>query len=310
MDDFNALSPIEKARNLREQSREARREGRDDLSHAYATQSLHLFQGCGDRHGEAEMLVTLADLALHFNPTGEDGFARRRRLCEEALAIYETIDDPLGRARALRLIAPMLPPDEARRSLEESLRIARESGDTGAIAASLERIGAHLAMRHPKEARRYRNEALEISRRSGDRLAVAQALFGRSISFRGEDQEQARKCVEEALQIYRELGRKKQVAEMLMFLPGLCESRQDELQYTSECRDVCREIGVRSWEASCIRRLARFAEEEGDAARAGALREEADVIFPEEPLDPEMERRLQAAFEEAANREEEDEPDE
>src|SRR5437879_5434400 len=158
MDEIYDLPPVEKARALLEQARAERREGRDALAHGYCTQSLNLFRGHGDRQGMAAALLELADLALHYNPTGENSFERRKALCEEALGIYRELGDKRGTARALRLLASIMPQAEGLRMLEESLALAREEGDQRGIAASLERLGAHYAFGDRTKARAFEEE--------------------------------------------------------------------------------------------------------------------------------------------------------
>jgi tetratricopeptide (TPR) repeat protein len=303
MEDLNDLPPVEKARALFERGREARREGRDPFAHGYYTQALNLFRGHGDRKGEADAMLALADLALHYNPTGQDPFERRKALCDEALVIYRELDDGQGTARALRVLASIAPAAESVSLVEESLALAREMDDKKEIAASLERLGVHHARSGRAKVVPLKEEALALYREIGDRGGEAQALFGLSISHMGTDPARSRACAEEALSIYRELGRKKQVAQMLMFLAHEHPDEETRIAYHTECREICRKIGVRIWEASSLRSLADIAEQRGELERAQALRAEADEIYPEEPIDPE----LLKAFEQAATGQDPDE---
>jgi tetratricopeptide (TPR) repeat protein len=288
MDDLNDLPPLEKARALFERGQAARREGRDHFAHGYYTQSLNLCRGHGDRPGEAAALVALADLALHYNPTDQGPFSLRKSLAEQALAIYRDLGDKRGTARALRVLASVMPKEDGLRLLEESLALAREEGDKKAIADSVERLGAHQALHQPETATALKEEALALYREIGDRDGEARVLFGLSISQMGSDPVRSRQYAEEALALYRELGHKKQVAQMLMFLAWGEPEEETQIAYHTECREICREIGVPIWEASSLRSLAKIAEEGGDLARAEALRAEADQIYQEPPMNPEL----------------------
>jgi tetratricopeptide (TPR) repeat protein len=296
MDELNDLPPLEKARALFERGRTARREGRDEFAHGFYTQSLNLCRGHRDRQGEAAALVELADLALHYNPTGQDPFSLRKALAEKALALYRDLGDKRGAARALRVLASIAPKDEGLRLLEESLSLVREEEDRRGIAASLDRLGAYYAMREPEKARALKEEALALWREIGDRDGEATTLFSLSISYMGTDPARGRQCAEEALAIYRELGRKKGVAQMLMFLASYQLDEERQIAYHTECRELCREIGVPIWEASSLRGLAKIAEKRGELERAQALRAEGDQIYPEPPEDPKLLKAFQQAL--------------
>jgi hypothetical protein len=302
MEELNDLPPVEKARALLERGHAARREGRDEVAHGYYTQSLNLFRGHRERQGIADALVRLADLALHYNPTGESPFARRHALGEEALAIYREIGDRSGAASALRVLASIAPHAEGAQMLEESLALCREVGDEAGIAASMDRLGTQQAFQDRGKAATLKEEALARYRAIGNRDREATTLFSLAITYMGSDPERSRACAQEALGIYRELGRRKQVAQMLQFLAPREQDDEKQIAYHTESREICRESGVAIWEASSLRSLAEIAEKRGETARAQALRAEADAIYPEEPLDPE----LLDAFEQALRKEDPD----
>jgi tetratricopeptide (TPR) repeat protein len=305
MENFNELPPVEKARVLREQAAAARRAGQEEQAKGLMTQSLNLCRGHGDQQGIADSLVVLADLALHTVSGDEDPFTLRRRLSEEALGIYREIADRLGIARAARVLATVTPGVAAAALLEEALTLSRAEGDVTEIARSLDRLAAHLALSHPDQARAYRAEALDLSRQAGDRSGHAGTLFAEAVSHMANDLPEARRCAQEALAIYRELGARKRVAQCLMFMPMLGTDEEQTKLYLLEAREVCREIGIPLWEASCLRKLAHLAEECGDGVRAAALRSEAEHVSPEQPPDPRLVRLVEEA--ERASRTAEDE---
>jgi tetratricopeptide (TPR) repeat protein len=292
------LPPLEKARALLERARTERRQGRDAFAHAYCVQSLNLFRGHRDRPGEAAALLELADLALHHNPTGDNSFERRKRLCEEALAIYRTLGERRGTASALRLLASVVPHAEGIAMLEESLTLSREADDKRGIAASLDRLGSHAAFRDRPKARAHKEEALALHREIGNRSGEAVVLFGLAVSFMSEDPARSLTYAEESLAAYRDAGAKKGVAQMLQFIASTHPDDDIKIAYYTESRAICREIGVPIWEAGSLRRLADIAERHGDHDRARAIRAEADAIYLEQPADPEMLKAFHQALKE------------
>jgi tetratricopeptide (TPR) repeat protein len=294
-EELNDLPPVEKARALFQRAHEARREGHDPFAHGFYTQALNLFRGHGDRKGEADALLALADLALHYNPTGQHPFDRRKALCEEALAIYRELGDQRRMARTFRLLASVVPKADGSRLLEESLALAREEGDKKGIADSLDRLSAHYSLRERAKAVALKEQALALYREIGDRSGEALVLFGLTVSHMNSDPARGQECAAAALRIYRELGHKEQVANLLLsFSYDLDEETQ--IAHYMEAREIYREIGLPSREATSLRRQADIAEKRGELPRAQALRAEADEIYPEEPIDPE----LLKAFEQAA----------
>jgi hypothetical protein len=89
---------------------------------------------------------------------------------------------------------------------------------------------------------------------------------------------------------------------MLLFLAKPPLDDDTILAYLSEGREICREIGIEIWEASCLRQIADITEQRGDPEWARALRAEATALYPEEPIDPEM----LDAFEQALTAEDRD----
>jgi tetratricopeptide (TPR) repeat protein len=296
MDELNDLSPLEKARALLERGRVARREGREELAHSFYMQSLNLCRGQRNWLGEAAALADLADLAIHYNPTDQNPFSRRKDLAEEALAIYRELDDKRGTARCLRLLSTVTPREEAIRLLEESLTLAREEGYKKGIAASFEMLGALHAVHEFEKGVAFQEESLALYREIDDREGETQVLFGLAVSYMVADPARSRYYGEAALALCRALGRKRIVARMLALLAGPHLDDETKIAYRTECREICREIGDPIGEASSLRDLAQIAEKRGELARARALSAEADQIFPETVIDPELLKEFEQAL--------------
>jgi hypothetical protein len=149
-------------------------------------------------------------------------------------------------------------------------------------------------------ARALKEEALTRFRELGDRSGEATTLFGLAISYMGTDLVRCRDYAEQALAVYRETGARKAVAQTLLYLASMLPGVEVEtrIAFYTECREICREIGVTIWEATCLRRLAKIAEERGERERAASLRAEANGIFPELTSDPRLGEAFQKALKE------------
>src|SRR5258706_2100213 len=103
---------------------------------------------------------------------------------------------------------------EAQRYLEESLAIARETGDKARIAAALQPLGmAALGQGHLDTARTHLEEALALARELGDRRNLCAAMNAIAQLYRTEGAlDKAEPLYENALAIARELDDRENVA--------------------------------------------------------------------------------------------------
>lgn len=287
-----------RGRELLREITENRNQGRDDLANTLCGECLYLARRAGDRKLESRALLAMADLIFHYNPGGQDPFARRRDLCEEALALCLDIGDDAGASAGLRLLASTHMGKKGGKLLEEALNLAESSGDKRQIADTLERMSANLGLRDSARAIQLAERALAMYRELDDLPRQAIALFGLSILTMGPDPEKSREFAMQALEIHRKLGHKKQIAQSLMFLwCGRNDDRSREREEAlEEGRALTREIGVACWEASFMENLADIAEARGDRVRAEKLRAEAARIDDSPKLDPEELKALEEAF--------------
>ena len=109
---------------------------------------------------------------------------------------------------------------EAQALLEESLAIARETGDAHRIAAVLQPLGmAALGQGNRSAARRHFEEALVLARQEGDRREIAAALNNLAQFHRAEGAlDTAEPLYEQVLTLAREIGDKETVAIALLNL--------------------------------------------------------------------------------------------
>ncbi|WP_248960404.1 AfsR/SARP family transcriptional regulator [Sphaerisporangium perillae] len=188
----------------------------------------------GDRHGEALLLRSLADLhrtegrlaeaadalqrALALAEAGEVARTRHRlglvHLAQGALpeaeacfvsclTAFSAAGDQRGRADALRALGGLRRAEDL---LVRSLAAYQELGDPrGEAAVSLDLAGLHLEQRRPSEARERAERGLGLVRRLGDRLPEAAGLLVLARVALAEGRpDAALGSVEEALATFRE----------------------------------------------------------------------------------------------------------
>jgi tetratricopeptide (TPR) repeat protein len=267
---------------------EAREKARLEAAHTNFAMSLAEAREAGDKALMGRALVALADLAFHFNPyPGRSPFELRKDLAEEALALFQQIGDKAGEIRARRVLASVCGGRKPLEQLRRSLELAEELGDKKAVADTLERMGATIALTSKPKALGYKEKALAIYQEIGDKAGEAQAHFSLAVQFMVDDLARMRKHGQTALALYRELGREERVAEMLMFFTSDEMPLEEQEANWTETREICRRLRIDIWEASALDRLAEIAEERGDSERAVALRSESAAIRPPE-LEPDL----------------------
>ena len=269
-DEWNELPPREKAAQLEQASVEARRTGNDQLACAYAIQSLNLYRGHDDRPSQARVLLRLVSLAgwADFGD-GQSIFERIHSLAGEAFGIYEELGDRGGMALAGLSLAVNEPPEQAIPRLEACVATLRELGKPTDLAWGLNRLAARLNLsKQKRRARELLEESLALYRSADDRNGIATALFSLAISA---SEEEAVGMLEESLSLRRKLGQRKRMAELLMMLGGHHRSaeRWDAAESCyREGLEVCREIDIPIWQASCMDSLAVVARARGDEETA------------------------------------------
>ena len=145
--DWNAFSPLEKARSLADSAAQAQKQGQDQVAYAHYVQALNLYRGLGDRVNIVRMLIRINYLAgwADFHD-GLDMFTRKRVLADEALPLAREINAPKLLAVALCAFSSSVPANNPMAMLEESLAIAQTIGDRQTQAMVLSSIANHCAL--------------------------------------------------------------------------------------------------------------------------------------------------------------------
>lgn len=141
------------------------------------TEALMLYRELGDERNEARVLMRLG--GVEFISGSPEGMIR---WSEQALPIYERLDDPEGLARSLHYIAEGLRDNgEFERSAElykRAIEIKREHALTN-VAAALHSLGdLSLDQGDPRSAERYYHEALALAPEEDDVRLQAYCLAG------------------------------------------------------------------------------------------------------------------------------------
>jgi predicted ATPase/DNA-binding SARP family transcriptional activator/Tfp pilus assembly protein PilF len=216
------------------------------------------------------------------------GYAREGRLyLADLLAQEQAAPRTALRASALigagRLAEVQGDYAAARALYEESLAIARESGERPGLAESLYHLGV-LAQEQGDygAARLLLEESLAIRREFGDSAGVAASLnaLGNVASHRG-DYAAARRLYEESLTLRRALEDRRGIAASLTNLGLLLHEQGDAASARAlhtESLALHRALGDKSGAAASLTNLGRVATDEGDFAAARTLFEETLAI--------------------------------
>ena len=161
-------------------------------------------------------------------------YAEARARYDEALALFQALDDKSGTGLVLNGLGLLVMDDEqdyrcAHKFFEEGLAARRAAGDRWGIAHSLSCLGGCLALEgdYPA-ARAAQEEALSIWRELGDVLSIAwQSLLLGVPNLYGDCCEQAQQRAEEGLAIFRQVGNKRGIANGLYQLSYLARWQGD-----------------------------------------------------------------------------------
>ena len=169
---------------------------------------------------------------------------------------------------------------------EESLEVARETGDSWSVARALYQLGHVGRLSGDYEgAQALFEESLGLFRESGDEFNIGLALIGAGLMAqqRGE-YEGSRSPFEEALAIFRALGVPWAIASVLYCLGSVALDQGDYAgarSFLDESMVLQRELGTRSDTAEGLENLGRAAYFQGDLGAAYAAYAEGLGIFQE-----------------------------
>ena len=201
-------------------------------------EALTLFRDAGDERGETLVLLRLG--AAEFIAGAPE---RTLALAEQALAIYERLDDTPGIARTLHQIAEALRDlGEFERSAElfaRSIEIRRANG-LGSWAATVHSLGdLHLDAGDMPTAGRYYREALALGLQEGDVRLAAYCLAGLAcVAARSEDATAAGRLWSLAERLEHEIGFRMVAAERVRYERNLAPPLTNTDEYRAGVADA------------------------------------------------------------------------
>ncbi len=291
--DWNSLTPSEKAGSLADMAAQAELDGCDQLAYGFYTQSLNLYRGFDDRINVLKLLIKISSILLRADfGDGQDMFARRRKMGEEALPLAREIGNISLQASALSAFAVGMPVIIAKPMLHEAIALAEACGDKAILALALSRLAHQADIGY---ANTLNQRALELYKEIEDKAGMARILY--SISIRANRMDK-RKYLEQALELQRKLGAKKQIVQICMRLESICDPREyaQKEAYTLEALEKCRQIDKPIWQSHALKRLAKVAMTKGDNARAQTLVNESISVYQHLDIDPTGEEILNDVF--------------
>ena len=172
----------------------------------------------------------------------------------------------------------------ARALFEESLAIARQSGDRKRMAALLNNLGVMAFEQGDySAARAYHEQSLALARELADRTSIANSLGNLGATALDQsDYEAARARYVECLAITRELGDRYHIAITLRSLGNIARLQGDPAtagMLLEEALAIVRELGDRGGIAGTLALLGEVAYDRGKYPDAQRLHQEALAIF-------------------------------
>jgi predicted ATPase/class 3 adenylate cyclase len=200
--------------------------GKGVLARSSMEKSLGLFRKAGNRSGAAYALVRIA---VFLGPEDE----RRRPALEEAISLYQGLNDANGTAWARRNLGYLLclqgRVQEGQPLVEESLLVFRKVGNQREIGWSLNTLGQAALERGDLEAGAgHLREARDIFVGLGDLENAAWTLhrLGR-LAMKQAHWEEARTSLEESLSLFGQIRHFRGRALVLRSLCDLCAAQGD-----------------------------------------------------------------------------------
>ncbi len=205
--------------------------------------------------------------------------------CEQSVALYETLDDRYGMARALKILGEVISQlgafAEGRRLVESGLAHARAVGDQRTVGECLQWLSIMAFFQgQVEEVARFSRESADIYRALGARAELAYSLTMLTGSFLLQGQfAEARSQALVAVQAYEEMGLRHAYSAMargwlgiVTWLSGDYEQARQEMQSTLA---LARETDWKRGEGGCLLGLGGIRLVEGAPEQALRLLEEA-----------------------------------
>jgi predicted ATPase len=213
-------------------------------------------------------------------------------LDEEGLALYRELDDMVGIAASLHLLAAIAWGRGnlaiARSQEEEALALFREVGDRRAVASALVYLG-NLVIDQGEYTRASSllEEGLETNKEHGDMTSLADSLLilARLCYLSQGDLAQAHTWLEESLALYQELGDTESIA-YYYHLSGLLALSEGDVALAfsrvEQAVTLFKEMAHRYGTTVSLYAFARIVEASGDDARSRSLYEEGIAVARKE----------------------------
>jgi predicted ATPase len=236
--DPTALSPGDRAKALAGLGSALVFLERLEQARAALMEALTLYRDAGDDRGETLVLLRLG--AAEFIAGAPE---RSLAWAEQALPIYERLDDPLGIARTLHYIAEALRDlGDFERSAElfaRSIEIRRANRLAGA-AATVHSLGdLYLDAGDMPNAERYYREALALGLQEGDVRLGAYCLAGLAcVAARNEDATAAGRLWTLAERVEHEIGFRMVAAERVRYERNLTPQLTNTDEYRAGIADA------------------------------------------------------------------------
>jgi predicted ATPase/DNA-binding SARP family transcriptional activator len=235
--DPTALSPEDRAKALAGRGGALVFLERLEQGRAALMEALTLYRDVGDERGETLVLLRLGG-AEFIAGAPESTLA----WAEQALLIYERLDDTLGIARTLHSIAEALRDlGDFERSVElfaRSIELQRANGSSG--SASVHSLGdLYLDADDMPTAERYYREALALGLQEGDVRLGAYCLAGLAcVAARTEDATAAGRLWTHAERLEHEIGFRMVAAERVRYERNLTPPLRDSDEYRGGVADA------------------------------------------------------------------------
>jgi predicted ATPase/class 3 adenylate cyclase len=233
----------------------------------------------------AKALLVAARLAMR-----RSDYNTARPLFEESLALFADVGNESGMALVLIDFPGSivnLSTDEANSYAERALNLARESGNSHAIAYALYRMG-DTALNHNDltSAYNYYSESIGLSREAGGKALAALTLTKLAGIARSRgDFPTAQAQYEESLALYRELKDRYTATYPLANLGALAHqqgSDESAAMLLEQTLAVAKEFEYRYWAAGILCSLGALRLYHGDSTSAHPILEEAVALANEE----------------------------
>ncbi|MCC7449897.1 MAG: tetratricopeptide repeat protein [Anaerolineae bacterium] len=264
-------------------------EGRSWLS------EMRLLEAAGElSKARADALRGTGDLAYL-----QSDYAATQTLYDEALMIYQSLDDQRGIAHTLLGLGEVATEvgdyETAPRLFEQAYAIMRQLGDISGSSRALIQLGwGALRAGHYDQAQVWLEEGLALCRQVDDKASAALVYSGLGeVALRQNRLDQATHLLEESLALRRALGEKWGTAVSLGSLGWIALQRADfALAITLLVQSVMirKELGDKGGLAWCLEKLGELAHLRQDMTRAArlygaaaSLRASADSVI--DPVD-------------------------